>query len=390
MARPVGIAETRPYLPELESLRGLAMLLVLLFHLDALIQGGLLQAGGEIVSPALAYVRAGHTGVNLFFILSAFLLSLPFLSEAAGEKTVSVRGYFSRRALRILPLYYCAVVAAAVLSASTTSDLLRGLPYLFFLQSFAHLATPLPPYSNVWWSLATEAQFYLLLPLLPLARGAARGRAYAALALWAVTYTAFVLQRLPVFHTVHAELRFGLSIIGRAPMFLTGIAAAWLYLHHGDALRRRLANSPVARGGGADVLLLVVLLALGFLLRWLVWVGAGTARQPAFHVRHFIEAPLWGAVVLLLLLAPLRLRAVFSNRFLNRLGVLSYSVYVLHTPVIEFSLRFLRQRDRSLVGWNLRTALVAPLLCVLCFALAELTYRGIERPFLVRKQRLPS
>jgi peptidoglycan/LPS O-acetylase OafA/YrhL len=74
---PVGVAVATAYIPELESLRGIAMLLVLSFHLDSFVRGPFLKTDSLTVSPALAFVRAGHSGVDLFFILSAFLLSIP-------------------------------------------------------------------------------------------------------------------------------------------------------------------------------------------------------------------------------------------------------------------------------------------------------------------------
>lgn len=393
MSRPVGVAQSTPYLPELESLRGIAIALVLFFHLDVYIDALRIfwQGSGEegqTVSPLFAYVRAGNTGVSLFFMLSAFLLSLPFLTQAAGGRTVSLRRYAARRALRILPLYYSAVVLAAVLSASTTRDLLRGVPYLFFLNGFADLTTPLPPYSNVWWSLATEAQFYVLLPLLPFALGSPRRRMAGAIALGLIValYAAFLTRYLQA-RTILGAMALGFSVLGRAPMFLAGIAAAGLYLHHGPALRHRLANSTWLQRGGADLILLAVLTALAYLLRWVVWMGQ-LAEHPSYQVWHVLEAALWAAVLLLLLLAPLRLKPLFSNRLLNRLGVLSYSIYVLHLPVIVFSLRLLRRWWPSLSGWSARSAIAALLISVICVALAELTYRGIERPFLARKERV--
>ena len=104
---PAGI-QPGAYMPELESLRGLAILLVVSYHM------GLLEIGTTI-DPAsipypLSFVRAGHTGVSLFFVLSAFLLSQPFIAEARGGRRVVRRRYCARRVLRILPLYYTAVV----------------------------------------------------------------------------------------------------------------------------------------------------------------------------------------------------------------------------------------------------------------------------------------
>ncbi|HJQ82443.1 MAG TPA: acyltransferase family protein, partial [Candidatus Binatia bacterium] len=159
---PPGVRGASGYLPELESLRGIAIALVYFFHLSGAVFD--LPPRKSVTFP-LGYLYAGHSGVSLFFILSAFLLSQPFLREARGGRRVDRRRYFARRALRILPLYYCAVAVAAVATASRPADVLRGVPYLLFLNSFQGLAVSLQPYSNVWWSLATEIQFYMVLPL---------------------------------------------------------------------------------------------------------------------------------------------------------------------------------------------------------------------------------
>src|SRR5262247_1158122 len=127
---PVGVRASTTYSPELEALRGLAVALVFGFHADRFVHFPAMELGAP-ASPALAFVRAGHTGVDLFFVLSAFLLSQPFLAEAAGGQRVVRRDYFVRRALRILPLYYAAVVVGTLLSATRLLELRRGIPYLF-------------------------------------------------------------------------------------------------------------------------------------------------------------------------------------------------------------------------------------------------------------------
>jgi len=389
---PIGVAVATPYLPELESLRGVAIALVVLFHLDAHLDALRIffdASQGTMVSPLFAFIRAGSSGVSLFFILSAFLLSLPFLTHAAGGKQVSVRRYAGRRALRILPLYWCAVAAAAVLSASSATDVLRGLPYLVFLNGIADLTTPLPPYSNVWWSLATEAQFYLLLPLLPLALGTPRRRVAGAIGLAAIiaAYAAFLTGGLHV-RSILGQMALGYSVLGRAPMFLAGIAAAWLYLHHGERLRLRLARNGLLRRGGADLLLLAALVGLGYLLRWVTSIGTEVAELPRYQIWHVAETVLWTTVVLLLLLAPLRLKPLLSNPLLDRLGVLSYSLYIVHVPMIVYGLRLLRRAWPALSGWGPSGIAAALAICLACVALSELTYRAIERPFLARKEHL--
>ena len=167
--RPAGIRRSTAYSPELESLRGLAILLVFLYHADEMIGGGHGYATGNLVSPLRAFMTAGHTGVTLFFVLSAFLLSRPFLAEARGGKRVRLSNFTVRRALRIMPLYVATVAVAVALSPHTASAVFGGIQSLVFLNSFTGLVEPLFPYSTVWWSLATEVQFYLLLPLLGIA-----------------------------------------------------------------------------------------------------------------------------------------------------------------------------------------------------------------------------
>ncbi|TMA82728.1 MAG: hypothetical protein E6J72_01985, partial [Deltaproteobacteria bacterium] len=124
----------------------------------------------EPLSTWRALMLGGHTGVSLFFILSGFQLSRPFLAEIGGGRRVDLAGFARRRLGRIMPLYAVAVVTITIAAAARPADLLHGVPYLVFLNAWVPEAMqPLPLFSKVWWSLATEAQFYVVLPLLPLA-----------------------------------------------------------------------------------------------------------------------------------------------------------------------------------------------------------------------------
>ena len=95
-AAAIGHAGAMPYLPEVESLRGIAMALVYSFHIDRFVSGNL----PTDVSPVYAFVRAGHTGVSLFFVLSGFLLSLPFIDGVRHGRPIRPGRFYGRRALR--------------------------------------------------------------------------------------------------------------------------------------------------------------------------------------------------------------------------------------------------------------------------------------------------
>jgi peptidoglycan/LPS O-acetylase OafA/YrhL len=378
---PAGVRPSRAYFPEVDSLRGIAIVLVFLYHAD-----GVLLGSPKLASPLTAFVRAGHTGVALFFVLSGLLLSLPFLAEAAGGRRQGRREYYLRRALRILPAYYATLAVAILLTAKKPSDVMEWGPFVVFANTLAP-QNALWPFSIGWWSIATEVQFYLILPLLP-ALIRSRRRLLCALGLYALLYGTF-LARVWHMPSVRWQLDMRSNVFGRAPLFLWGILAAWLLHTHGRPLRARLAATPWIARGGADLALLAVLLGLGFLLRWQVRSGFWDVEVAARHAWHVLEGALWASVVLLLLLAPLRTKRLFSNRVLGFLGTISYSLFLIHLPVVVLTV--LRLRPEVIEGgatWDAEAYLTTAVLFVVCVAMATLTYRAIERPFLMRKARL--
>ena len=143
------------YIPELQGLRGIAVLSVVLYHCHPRL------AGTWFYGASLW----GWAGVNLFFVLSGFLIT-SILLEARG-KPHYFRNFYGRRALRIWPVYVLVLVVcylnAPWFIGPTVWDAFRTAPwwaYLLFLQNLFHLA--LPPAIGPTWSLAIEEQYYFL------------------------------------------------------------------------------------------------------------------------------------------------------------------------------------------------------------------------------------
>jgi peptidoglycan/LPS O-acetylase OafA/YrhL len=371
------------YIPEVESLRGIAIALVFLSHANAWVLWRT-PFVGELVSPLAAFMAAGYTGVSLFFVLSGFLLSRPFLKEAAGHGRVDRGAYVARRALRILPLYVVTVVVATLVTAQRITDLWRGVPYLFFLQGLPGCTVSLDPYPDgPWWSLATEVQFYLLLPMLALLLRRRR-LAIGVLVAYVVAYAAFA-GNVWQLSWLDARVKLAHSAFGRGPAFGLGIAAAWLYGAYGSRLRDWATASRRARFG-AEAALALVLVVLAYLLRHVAAISYAHAELEQ-HAWHVLEALLWTSVLFLLLVAPLRSKMVFVNPAWEKLGLISYSVYLVHGPVLLYGLTALRGRFTNLLGWTGRSMIAVAVLALVCIAVSSLTYLVIERPFLRRKTR---
>ncbi len=390
--RPAGTRRSRAYFPELESLRGLAILLVFLFHADGILRSGTVPAatGAPLWLP-VAFVRAGHTGVSLFFVLSGFLLSLPFLAALAGGPRVSIRDFFRRRALRILPLYWLVVAAAAVINSLTTGSpapLIAGAGCLVFLNAVIDFGTALWPYSVAWWSLATEVQFYLLLPLLAVLSGSPRRQRLGLLALLlgALAYGAYLTGHLRA-GSIAGQIRLNASVFGRAPLFAAGIVAAAVHQRCGEAVRIWFGRRPLLARGGADLGLAACLVALASLLRWTLSLGPGEAdTRPTWRLA---EAVCWMGVVLALLLAPLRAKGLLVNSVFDRLGRLSYSIFLLHVPLLVIAIFGLRALlPGTFTAWTPGAAAALFAISLAIVGCAALTYRFVEVPFLVRKQRI--
>ena len=153
----------RPRMPELDTLRGIAVLLVVLFH-----SFGMSYRETSISGPAkwLLYITdGGWIGVNLFFVLSGFLITGILLETR--QRPDFYRRFYSRRALRILPAYYITLLLLLAVTRAGFVD--RHASWSFLGLSIIFLANVtslfgVPSQYTVLWSLAVEEHFYLLWP----------------------------------------------------------------------------------------------------------------------------------------------------------------------------------------------------------------------------------
>ena len=160
------------YLPELDGLRFVAIVMVILFiHMGSYIHDFVLQIPDESRSAVYSFFYEGSYGICLFFMISGFILALPFAEEKLLQgKAVGLKQYFGRRLTRIEPPYIVSlivyfIIRVWILHYESFSELLpnfaASLFYIHNLVFNAHSAV-----NGVAWTLEVEVQFYILAPLL--------------------------------------------------------------------------------------------------------------------------------------------------------------------------------------------------------------------------------
>lgn len=389
----------------MEGLRGIAAITVLLGHVQAHLARGVDLGVGDRVMDVL-----GH-GLTLFFALSGFLLFRPFAAGIVnGTRFPDVRRFFRNRALRIFPAYLVVFALASFvlgiaftrpINATDGTEGVKGvvgyltdwtvvLPNLAMLQTFF-------PYSmktglSVAWTLSVELVFYLALPVLGILawRIARRTRRVVAAALLPAAVVLAIgtvgkIIHLATFHPVSAEQAFYLewggdwyavfarSFLVHADLFAFGMAAAVVVtLFESGVLQHGLLR-PVRIGA---VVAGLALAAIG-------------VRAPLGQWNSTLFAVVFGLVILIVALPPSgdrhhgALAKALDLPPVRYLGVISYSVYLWHDPLIFGLQRIGWVGDRTASGFIVSCVAVL----VVTIAFSSLTYFFVERPPLRLKKR---
>lgn len=306
---------TGTWLPEIDGLRFIAIASVVLFHTQRQLENRYPQN-----VPHIWFTRAidsGNRGVPLFFVLSGFILSLPFARSALfGARAPSLRRYYLRRITRLEPPYLLNLAAvalgAALLDHRAWSTL---LPHLAASAAYLHYAIFRTPstVNAVAWSLEVEVQFYVLAPLLATVF-ALRSAVLRRTALAAAVAASGSLQL--AFRLSH------FTLAGDLAFFFTGLLLADLYLGHADGLQTSSRTHSLA------------------------WDLAALVGWPAFFVLPGRFSSLWLPVLALMLcLAAFRgavTRRILRIQAIAITGGMCYTIYLWHGPVLTIVDRLLR------------------------------------------------
>lgn len=339
------------YREEIDGLRAIAVSSVILYH------AGITQISG------------GYAGVDVFFVISGFLIGGQ-IASAKAEGSFSYRDFYERRARRILPALFFVILCSLVVGWFTM------MPHT--LRYFGGAAVSAVFFvSNLWfwkridyfnpeaahdplvhtWSLAVEEQFYLFVPLLfsllwPL------GRRRLTIVLAAVAITSFAIavstnetHPMAAFYLIHT----------RAWELLAGVLAA---LYYAQVARKDAFGALVGNLG-----LMLLLAGVALTPSYTAWPGCWTLL------------PVLGTVMVLLFgEAPSVARRVLTLPIVTWLGLISYSAYLWHQPIFSFA-KMTNHQPQSLTAALALTALV--------FAASHLSWKYVELPFRNRAVPMP-
>jgi peptidoglycan/LPS O-acetylase OafA/YrhL len=308
----------------------------------------------------------GGFGVFLFFALSGYLLFWPFVRrDYAAGPPVDYGRYARNRALRILPLYYFVVVVVLIVGEGG-GTIKQWLTWLTFSENFTDDRTNLTDVNGVMWSLVIELHFYLVLPFLALAlaRLSRRSLSRAAAILAALGLASFALRYTALYDEGGVEdPLLDYSLPSTFFFFVAGMLVALLRITW-ERRPPRFLRGP-----------------LGWAETWMA-VSAGFWLLVFDDYSHGYLAAVASAFLLAACVLPLRggpLVRLLEWRVLAFLGVISYSYYLWHVPILE-SLGEASWEPGSTLGLF---ALSLPI----CVTAAYLSYRFVEAPFLRLRRR---
>jgi peptidoglycan/LPS O-acetylase OafA/YrhL len=383
-----------------DSLRAIALLGILVFHVSTLT--------GDLNKRVLGDVLGvlGNQALVIFFIVSGFLLWRPYVAaHQAGRSRPSTRNYARRRILRILPAYWVALTVLAIYPAITGAFSHDWWRYYSFLQVYS--ANAVGNAIPVAWTLGVEVSFYVLLPVFALAvRSIARAWPQRS---WLASEVAMVAA----FASLGIGIQLAKSRLAVSTVVVTTVLGESLWLALGMALAvasvavraagnrsayaRRIADHPGLCWLGSLACLLVAAAVLQ--PRGLNIARSLQTVQPL--AKTLAGMALTAAVGVLLVLPAVFgaaeggwPRRILAWRPLMLVGLVSYSAYLYHLTIAELVALPSDSSHFSASGLglvahvhHLTTPVVLVVTLAITLAVATVSYRLVELPFLRRKER---
>ena len=389
----------------LDGLRAMAVLWVIVLHVGMFGVIGNVDAGGRLLIESapflLGWIYNGNYGVDVFFVLSGFLIASIIFKEIDASADIHFVRFYMRRILRLSP----ALIVLAILSYSTNLYYHGNLWYnVFYVSNFF----PILDISIPWtWSLAIEEQFYLLFPLVALLVKKRKLAIFIGLFLFAIGIRLYIVldhpdlliqanQWLPPndFNRPYfSELYVGLHV--RFGALVCGVIALLLYRYHRHAVEKFFnCNS-------GKMVMFVLLAAFGFIAVINLNRSEVILSNIELYLYHVLSSYILSLSVAATMLAMLvgtaylrPLQVFLSLKIWYPIAQLAYGLYLFHFFALSFSRylfeNILMARNETFNLYNHFHMLSILLLTLVGSAIiAGLVYVTVERPFMNLRDKLP-
>jgi peptidoglycan/LPS O-acetylase OafA/YrhL len=346
----------------INGFRGLAIMMVILFHLLVPFTSSAPAFPGELDPNGFLAIVAKHgfLGVNIFFVLSGFVLYLPYRTKKrAIDRLADFTHFYSHRAVRLLPLYYTVVLVTVALHAKSPAGSHAWYLELGGLLSTLFIFVPhgfMPPSNPVLWSVGVEIWFSLLFPLLILLI-ARFGLGWVLLSSVVICSAFVVAGHLIAVDRIGMFRPFVGGIFGSCYQFIFGMLACDLYVKSRNSVSARRFQS---RGLLPGLLLMIAAIYLKDNGPWAVSILYATIFCAGFSM-----------LLLAVLCGAWSANRLFEAWPVQVVGCMCYSIYAWHSAIMVEMI----PPDTSSLNDTLRLSL--PYLTIV-IALSALSYRYIE------------
>lgn len=370
----------RVYFPNLNGLRFIAALLVIIHHVEQI--KSIYGLSNNFSASSVQIF--GELGVILFFVLSGFLITYLLLEEENRTGTIVIRNFYLRRILRIWPLYFLLVALALlvlpnfpmfVLPDYDRADIYSNLPqkillYLFFLPNLVSPLYGIVPYASLTWSIGTEEQFYLTWPVILKSI-----KKYRLLLMFLIVAGYLLVARLLYssrtdFLPFKYEFTAFWSTFNIDSMAIGGFFAMLLH-----------AKSPLLKYFQNKYLFYFALALTSILLYQGIHFPILMVNGLKFEYLYKEFYSLWFGILILNFASNQEIRISLETKSLHYLGKISYGLYMYHPIAIVISLNLLLWSNQVTSLWLYMLSLGITIL------IAGMSYRYYESFFLHFKSK---
>ena len=298
----------------------------------------------------IVHLEIGNYAVSGFFVLSGFLITYLLLTEFRNTGTISLIKFYYRRILRIWPLYYFYLLLAIIYVGEVDLSVLKY--YVMMIPNIAYLYHNMIPYTNHYWSLGVEEQFYLFWPIFVL--------------LSKDKFLIFSLMMIVFIYAVKMIFYNSLTI------------SSFMHTSKFDLL---ILGSVLAYFWSKNIFKFFESIRISYLILIVSIIFYMLVSFNLFYFSKILNHFIFGLATCFLILSLINIKSNYSkNNFFILNGKISFGIYVYHSIILDLVIKLILDYSKNDIDFY-NSIIIVLLSFIITFFTALISYYGIERPF---------